>query len=333
MTKKCKGCGYTLQSVDKNALGYQPKTKTKNAEFCERCFKIIHYNDAKIVTLPTDQNKILDIVNHSEAFCLFLLDFLNINKATLNVYKKLKNPKALVISKSDIIPSSIKYNKIKTWLQEEYNIAEDIFFVSSKKNQNINMVINYLKSQNFSLIYFLGFTNAGKSSLINQIINSCHLNYASITTSLVPNTTLDFMNIKITDQLTIIDSPGFTLKNTIYENNDIKFLKKINPKKVIKPITYQLKTNASVLIEDKMRIQNMSLKNSFTFYMSDSLILERVFNNDKLSNLKAKEYNIQENSDIVIKELGFINIKKACKVCIYIANHDLIEIRNSLFKK
>ena len=57
MIKKCQGCGYTLQSDDSSKLGYVPKTKNKNPKLCERCFKIIHYNDAKIVTLPIEENK------------------------------------------------------------------------------------------------------------------------------------------------------------------------------------------------------------------------------------------------------------------------------------
>ena len=76
MIKKCQGCGYTLQSDDSSKLGYVPKTKNKNPKLCERCFKIIHYNDAKIVTLPIEENKILNIVNKSDNHSLFLIDFL-----------------------------------------------------------------------------------------------------------------------------------------------------------------------------------------------------------------------------------------------------------------
>lgn len=331
MTKKCSGCGSILQSEDKNALGYQPKTKKSNADLCERCFKIIHYNDAKIVTLPIDQNKILSIINKDKSFCFFLIDFLNINQSTLDVYKKIKNYKALIISKCDIIPYSIKKNKIEKWLKEVYNIQEDIFFISSLKNKNVNMLINYLTDHNIKKAYLTGFTNAGKSSLLNSIINTSSLNYHSITTSLVPNTTLDFMNVKISDNLTLIDSPGFTLKNTIYQNNDINFLKKINPKKYLKPITYQLKENASIIIENKIRIENLSEKNSFTFYLSEALDLKRIFESEKLTNLSTNVYDVETNSDLVIKELGFINIKKKCKIKIYIENQNLIEIRKSMF--
>ena len=39
--KKCSGCGVTLQFTNKEALGYIPEHKYKEANYCERCFKII----------------------------------------------------------------------------------------------------------------------------------------------------------------------------------------------------------------------------------------------------------------------------------------------------
>ena len=125
MIKKCQGCGYTLQSDDSSKLGYVPKTKNKNPKLCERCFKIIHYNDAKIVTLPIEENKILNIVNKSDNHALFLIDFLNINEESIKTYKKVNIKKTLIISKSDIIPFSINQNKIIDWLQNVYKIKDN----------------------------------------------------------------------------------------------------------------------------------------------------------------------------------------------------------------
>ena len=84
-------------------------------------------------------------------------------------------------------------------------------------------------------------------------------------------------------------------------------------------------------MEDRIKI-NTSNKNSLTFYMSNSIKLEKLFNTDKLNELNKKEYIIKDNSDIVIKGLGFINVKKACTVTIYNKNEELIEIRESMFK-
>ncbi len=332
MIKKCQGCGYTLQSDDSSKLGYVPKTKNKNPKLCERCFKIIHYNDAKIVTLPIEENKILNIVNKSDNHSLFLIDFLNINEESIKMYKKINTKKTLIISKSDIIPFSMNQNKIIDWLQNVYKIKDNIIFLSAKKNKNINLLINYLKNEHINKAYLLGFTNAGKSSLINSIINGYELTNNSITTSMVPNTTLDFMNIKINDNLTLIDSPGFTMKNDIFKITDLEFIKKVNPKTFLKPVIYQLKSHEAVLIEDKIIIENNSdTKNSFIFYMSNSLNLKKIFNCNKYNFKESKLFNLNNNSDIVVNGLGFVNVKKQGEIIIKIDNLNVIEIRDSLF--
>ena len=38
-----------------------------------------------------------------------------------------------------------------------------------------------------------------------------------------------------------------------------------------------------------------------------------------------------DNSDLIIKSLGFINIKKACTLKIYTDKKELFEIRKSMF--
>ena len=330
MIKKCSGCGYALQSDNPHKLGYIPNINSKNT-LCQRCFKIIHYNDAKVASLKIDEEEILNVINNSDNHALFLIDFLNINKKTIKLFHKIKRPKTLLISKCDIIPYSFNKNKIINWLSDYYKIDNDIIFISALKNTNISTLINYLYAKEIKVAYLLGFTNVGKSSLVNSIVKYQDLDYKAITTSLIPNTTLDFMNIKINKNLTIIDSPGFLLNKNIYDNNDLDFIKKVNPKKFLKPITYQLKENTSILIEDKIRIDNLENKNNLTFYLSNQLKLTKVYNNERLKNLKYKEIEIPKNSDIVILGLGFINVKKSCKLGIYISDLSLIEIRPSFF--
>ena len=42
MTKKCSGCGITLQTINENVLGY---IKDINKDLCMRCFKLKNYNE------------------------------------------------------------------------------------------------------------------------------------------------------------------------------------------------------------------------------------------------------------------------------------------------
>ena len=331
MSKKCFGCGAILQTNDTKKNGYIPKEKINDANYCERCFKITHYNEKLIVPLKGINDYIITEVNNNKIHSFFLIDFLNINNETINTYKTIKTPKTLVISKLDIIPKSIKKSLITEWIKSEYNIDENIIFISTKKNINTKSIYKILEEQNLKESYILGYTNAGKSTLINKLSIDNNLTNNVITTSLIPNTTLDFIYIKLNDKLTIIDSPGFTLDKNLYNDNEIDLINRLNPKNFLKPRTYQTKENTSLIIENKIKIKPNNI-NSFTFYVSNNINIEKVF--EKNTFLQKKPFNtieIPENSDLVIKGIGFINIKKACKLEIHTDYIDLIEIRNSMF--
>ena len=332
MSKKCIGCGSIIQHEDKNKIGYAPIPKSGEAKYCERCFKITHYNEKLILPLENINEYIIDEVNKNSKYVFFMIDLLNINEETINTFKNINVPKTLIISKLDIIPKSIKKTLIEEWIKDTYKINNDIKFLSTKKNINTRLIVKTLEELNINSAHILGFTNAGKSTLINKICEQNNIEGKTITTSILPNTTVDFINIPITENITIIDSPGFTSKYTLYDNTEYDLMKNILPKNIINPITEQTKENTSLIIENKIRI-NANSKNSFTFYMSNAIKIDKVFEkNTDLTNEELLKYNIKDNTDIVIKGLGFINIKKACNLTINTKYKELIEIRESMFK-
>lgn len=332
MSKKCIGCGSIIQHEDKNKIGYAPIPKSGEAKYCERCFKITHYNEKLILPLENINEYIIDEVNKNSKYTFFMIDLLNINEETINTFKNINVQKTLIISKLDIIPKSIKETLIEEWIKDTYKINNDIKFLSTKKNINTRLIVKTLEELNINSAHILGFTNAGKSTLINKICEQNNIEGKTITTSILPNTTVDFINIPITENITIIDSPGFTSKYTLYDNTEYDLMKNILPKNIINPITEQTKENTSLIIENKIRI-NANSKNSFTFYMSNAIKIDKVFEkNTDLTNEELLKYNIKDNTDIVIKGLGFINIKKACNLTINTKYKELIEIRESMFK-
>lgn len=332
MNKKCIGCGSIIQHENPNSIGYAPLTKKGEAKYCERCFKITHYNEKLILPLENINSYIIEEVNKKAQYVFFMIDLLNINNETIDTFKSINIPKTLIISKLDIIPKSIKENLIKEWIKETYQIDNNIEFISTKKNVNTRLITKTLEEQKIDSAHVLGFTNAGKSTLINKICEQNKIEGKTITTSILPNTTVDFINIPINENITIIDSPGFTSTNNLYKNNEYLLMKNILPKNTLNPITEQTKENTSFIIENKIRI-NANSKNSFTFYMSNAIKIEKVFEkNNDLINLEIKTYEIKDNSDLVIKGLGFINIKKSCSLTINSKYNNLIEIRKSMFK-
>ena len=324
--KKCIGCGAELQSIDKTLPGYIDASNIEGKDYCERCFKIINYNYKSSLHLDNINKYVLDTINKDNKYVLYLIDFLNLNTETINTFKSIKCPKTLIITKIDIIPKGIKEENLVNFIREEYNIEDDIALLSSRSNVNTSVIYKILEDNNYKESYIVGYTNSGKSTLLNKL-KAKNGKGSDITVSLIPNTTANFIEIDLED-IKLFDSPGFVLNKTLYSDDEYDLIKRINPASSLKPITMQTKDNMILNLEDKLYF-NTDNSNSLTFYISYNLKLDKLFNKD-IKN--STTLDIKDNTDIVIKSIGFINIKKACKLRVNKEYIDLIELRNSFFR-
>ena len=302
MIKKCKGCGVVLQSDDINKIGYTPNINNK---ICQRCFKIKNYGEAIDSKKEFDNESIIKKINNDKKFVIFLVDFLNIYSDIIDLYKSIKTNKILVVTKSDLIPKNIRKSVLIERIKKVYNINEDIILTSSKTKENISQIRNILINNKETII--VGFTSSGKSSLINALTGS------DLTISKNSNTTQDFIKIN-TDDFIIYDTPGFINSN---------YLESLTPKNIIKPITYQLK-NIYCLKLLNMNITS-NIDNSFTFYISNEVSIDK----RRIKEEFSESINVDNNIDLIIKGLGFINIKKD-SIIKFDFNKELIEIRPSI---
>ena len=326
---KCIGCGATLQDKYTEQVGY---TKSLDNKLCERCFRINNYNDYKLIN--KDSSSFIDIlknINKTNDLVILVIDLFNISKNISEIKKYINNDVLLVLTKRDIIPKSCYDEKIKEYFNDfNLNIKEKII-ISTLKNYNLDLLyekINqYKKSKN---VYVIGFTNAGKSTLINKIIYNYSSNKCNITTSNLPTTTIDTINIKVNDELTIIDTPGLIDDGDIINYIDIKDLNKIIPKKEIKPINYQIKVLATILIDNFAKLSFIE-KNNITIYASNNLNIKRLYkSNNTLENLKKYILNVDEDTDIVIQGLCFINVKYKSSITIYTKENVSVYTRKHL---
>lgn len=331
MIKKCTGCGAILQSEISTKSGYIKENKLETALYCERCFKIKNYGECDILNDVKDFKKIIKHINSSNYSIVYLVDILNIGKEEVEYIKEFNKEVFILLTKKDLLPKSVKDKKLIEYFKKEFYNAKDIMCISSYKKYNIDKFLNILKERNIKNIFVVGPTNAGKSSFINSILSStCEKSF--ITTSAIPNTTSDFMNIEIGD-ITVIDTPGFITKNSIHNYLNVKEIIKIMPKKEIKVKTYQIKPNESVIIDNILRIDHLGNKtNSFSFYVNNNLKFERIkiTTNDKLKVLPKKNIHINGKEDVVINGLGFIKIMKETDITIYTLDENLISIRNMM---
>ncbi len=309
MNKKCIGCGIELQYNDKNKIGYIPENKYNDSNYCMRCFRLIHYNDISTNDKELSTNYILEIVNKDNIFKIYVVDFLNINNNTIDIYNKIKGNKLLLINKIDMLDKSINKKNIINNIKTIYKI-DNILSISTLNDKDINMLLNYLNKNNINKCYILGPTNSGKSTLINKLCNNNNL-----TISNKRNTTLEFINIKL-DNINIIDTPGFLI-------SDYNFKTKYNH--IIKPITYNMKDNDIIFI-DKFYIK-FKYKTSITIYCYEIIDTKKYYKDIKF------DYSIDttNNIDLCINGFGIINIKNKNNIEIYNLDKELISIRESVF--
>lgn len=331
MIKKCIGCGATLQSVNNMEEGYIDSKVYDKALYCERCFKIIHYGEASVIDKRV---QVLDFINNIDINIpvIYLLDLTTLSNNTLEPLRYIKNKIYLVLTKRDLIPKSIKDKKLINYVKEELDFIDDVLVISSEKMWNVEQIYNKLIRDKVSFCYVIGHTNSGKSSLINSLLKS-NGEEAFITTSYVPNTTTELINIKLTSDLTIIDTPGFVNELSISNFVELNKYKKLLPKKEIKPKIYSIRPNFMILIDNIIRIENNSLSDlNLIFYFNNDLIYNKmkIQTRDDLKMLDKVDLEVEQDEDIVIEGLGFIKVLKRANLTIYTLSKDIISKRKKL---
>lgn len=317
---KCRGCGAKFQTENPLDEGFIKKENLEKSTLCERCFKIRNYGEyQKIIKKNDDFFNILKEINETKDLVILVIDLFNINKDLKEICSYLKNNDILLVfNKRDILPLSVKNNDLLYYAEKMGIKYVDKMIISTKKNYNFDLLMEkinkYKKSDN---VYVVGYTNVGKSSMINKIIYNYSDSILDVTTSILPSTTLSSVVVKVNDDLTLIDTPGIIDDGSIMNYLEPDVLKRVLPRNEIRTITYQIRTKQSIFIESLVRI-DCEMSNNLTIYVSNELNISRVFEpTDKLTDLKRHDLVVFDNQDIVILGLGFIKVTNSGPITVY----------------
>ena len=310
MIKKCLGCGVVLQTTQIEKEGYVDNI---DKNICERCFKLKNYGQYQEVSLDNETYKQILSEIPQDSLVVYLTSLLNIN---LDYVKHFKNI-IIVLTKKDLLPKSVQDYKLIDYISNRVNNYLDIEIISSVKNYNLDNLLSKIKKYSTNKeVYFVGMTNSGKSTLINKLIKNYSDKDIEVTTSMYPSTTLNKIEINIED-LKIIDTPGLLSSGSILNSLSQKEIKKITPKKEIKPRSYQLKGKGSLVIENYIRI-DYHADNNIAIYLANNLkITKMTQENPKLKESNKYSFNLSKDKDIVIEDLCFIKFTKECQIDVY----------------
>ena len=333
MSKYCKGCGAKLQSEDSNALGYTPDI---NKELCMRCFRLKNYGEYQTTLKTNDEYiKIIEDIGKTKSLVLYVIDLLSIPEDLSKIKEYLTNNKIiLVLNKKDMLPLSVKDEKIYDYIEELYEgVFTDKIIISANKNYNLDKLVKLIKKHRvYKDVYVIGNTNAGKSTLMNRLIENYSDDSGDITISSMPSTTLDEIKVPFKDYV-LIDTPGlvdsFNILNYISEEN----IKRISSNKTIKPRTYQIRKGQALIFNDFLRIDYIEgERNSFTVFVSNDIKVKRINGkrHDYLKDLSRKELDLKYHEDIVINGLGFVKTIMEGKVYIYVNQDVSVFTRKSM---
>lgn len=360
----CIGCGAKIQTDDPNRVGYAPKSALeKEAVICQRCFRLKHYNEVQDVHLTDDDFlKILNELGKKEALIVKIVDIFDFNGSWLPGLHRFvgKKPVLLVGNKVDLLPKSVNRNKLVQWMKHEAKElglkAKDVFLVSAEKGYFMKETIQAIEElRNGKDVYVVGCTNVGKSTFINRIIKEVTGEGDVITTSYFPGTTLDMIEIPLSDGKALIDTPGIINHHQMAHFVDKRDLKVITPRKEIKPKVYQLNEGQTLFFGGLGRFDYIKGgRRSFVCYFSNELDIHRtklekadeIYKThvgemltpprkeqlDSFPPLVKHEFTIKERKmDIVFSGLGWITVNDpGAKVVVHVPKGVHALVRKSL---
>ena len=366
----CIGCGAEIQSENQNKQGYLPKSVVEksmeeNNLVCKRCFRLKNYNEVSDVELGAeDFYKLIKTLSKKDGLIVKVVDIFDFSGSWIeDVIDIVGNNKdiVLVANKLDLLPKSVKQNKIKQWLFKMLKAkgikVKDILLISAIKNHGIEEAAARIDElRNGKDVYIIGATNVGKSTFINKLIELATGDKNVITTSHFPGTTLGMIEIPLDRATSIYDTPGIILDYDIAHYLDAKSLKLVMPKKEIKARVFQLNAEQSLFFGGMARVDFVKgERQSFTLYASNLVDIHRT----KLSNADAlfekhlgtllkppfednisifknqvkKNFKIDDRKiDIVISGLGWITVNSdsGCEIDIYVPEEIEVFVRESI---
>ncbi len=325
----CKGCGAFLQTDNPLAIGY---TKSLSNALCERCFRIQNYNEyQKVFKENSEFLPLLEEIGKTKSLVLLVVDLFQIPKDLTKITKVLHNPILLVLTKRDLFPVSLYEERLKMYFGDLSKQIVDTVVISSTKNYHFDDLMHSIsRHQTTREVYVVGYTNAGKSSMINKILEDYTKTIPSITTSMLPSTTIQKIEMVIDDQLTLIDTPGLLEEGSLLDKIDAKQFKRVVPKKMIRPIVYQVKEKQTICIDEFAQIE-FEKGNDFVFYFSNQLEIKRERKEKRKEDFPFQQtIKVSAREDVVLKGLGFFKSMKDDVFTIYLKYDVEIYTRKSL---
>lgn len=242
---------------------------------------------------PETFRKTLERLRSINAVIIYLVDIFDFHGSSISSLRNivgLKNPVVLAANKVDLLPKDYKASRVEGWIRHECaslglrDIAS-FHLISSVKGTGIRTLLaealSIAKSRRAD-IYVIGAANVGKSSFINQLIDirksdklskverrdrkkpsAKSQSLGTITTSVVPGTTLDVIRIPLGGKVSLFDTPGLMMPHQLTNYLAEKELKAVIPPNKVDAVTFRLEEGKALFIGALARLEVLEGRSFF----------------------------------------------------------------------
>jgi hypothetical protein len=263
------GEGIDIETMaDELGIDLVELTKEKKT-ICKRCHGLQNFGEVPESLRPgwSDEpllsqekfRKLLLPLKERPAVIIALVDLFDFSGSILPELDAIAgdNPVIIAANKADLLPSKMGQTRAENWVRRELeylgvksiaNIGGAVRLVSCKTGFGIAQMLGKARGMAEDMdcdIYIVGAANAGKSTLINQIMakndkskpqekkrpGTANQWKGVVTASPLPGTTLEFIKVDIGDGQVLYDTPGLLVPNTLTQRLTPSELKMVVPKR------------------------------------------------------------------------------------------------------
>lgn len=250
-------------------LGLDLAELSKKKTICKRCHGLQNFGTVEESLRPGHTEEpllsqeafrdLLTPIREKTAVIIALVDLFDFSGSVLPELDSIagENPVILAANKADLLPSKMGQTRAENWVRRELeylgvksiaNVGGAVRLVSCKTGFGVSSMMakaRELAEEMDCDIYVVGAANAGKSTLINHILEkneerrknftkkrpgNANSRKGVVTTSPLPGTTLKFIKVDL-GGLNLYDTPGLLVPGTLTQLLTPEELKIVVPKK------------------------------------------------------------------------------------------------------
>ncbi|KAL7549973.1 hypothetical protein ACHAWF_013227 [Thalassiosira exigua] len=252
-------------------MGLDLEVLSRKKVICKRCHGLQNFGTVEQnLRHPVSQEefrKLLLPLRNKKAVIVALVDLFDFSGSVLPELDEIAgdNPVILAANKADLLPAEMGQTRGANWVRRELeymnvqsiaNIGGAVRLVSCKTGFGITALMDKVKSLAEEMecdIYVVGAANAGKSTLVNYLLDgadpsksprhggkrragNANKRKGSVTTSPLPGTTLKFIKIELGGGKCLYDTPGLLVPGCLTDRLTPEELKIVLPKKCVEMI-------------------------------------------------------------------------------------------------